>query len=48
MIIAQQGISIFVEILQGKHPDFIDNVKAHRVAAKGLVNLALAKKETRH
>lgn len=41
LIIANQGIQIFVEIMEGKHPDFVDNIKAKRVAAKGLVNLAL-------
>lgn len=41
IIIANQGIHTFVEIIEGKHPNFADNTKAKRCAAKGLVNLAL-------
>ena len=35
-------------MLEGKHTDFVGNTYAQRVAAKGLMNLALGKKEVRH
>ena len=47
-IIAQNGIDIFVSVIEGKHPDYTGNTAAHRVAAKGLMNLAMGKKEIKH
>lgn len=42
------GIQIFIEAIQGKIKyDLGDNIIASRIAAKGLVNLALSKKEVR-
>ena len=48
LIISNDGIKVFTEIIEGSHTDFANNVKAHRVAAKGLMNLALSKREIRH
>jgi hypothetical protein len=48
LIISNDGIKVFTEVIEGSHPDFANNVKAHRVAAKGLMNLALSKREIRH
>ena len=48
MITANEGIQIFIEAILGKSKyDFGDNVVASRVAAKGLMNLSLSKKEVR-
>lgn len=48
MITANDGVQIFVDAILGKSKyDLSDGVLASRVAAKGLMNLALSKKEVR-
>ena len=47
-LIQNDAIKVFTEVIEGSHPDFVTNTPAHRLAAKGLMNLALAKKEIRH
>ena len=48
MITANDGVQIFIDAILGKSKyDFGDSIFASRVAAKGLMNLALSKKEVR-
>ena len=48
LLIQNDAVKVFTEVIEGSHPDFVTNTPAHRLAAKGLMNLALAKKEIRH
>lgn len=48
MITANDGVQIFVDAILGKSKyEFGESILAKRVAAKGLMNLALSKKEVR-
>jgi hypothetical protein len=45
---ANQGIQLFLDVIKGTIPQLNESIPAERAAAKGLLNMALAKQETRH
>ena len=48
IISTNDGIQIFIDVINGKtRYDLTDNIASSRVAAKGLMNLALSKREVR-
>jgi len=47
-IAASDGITLFLDVMKGNIRELRASVQAERNAAKGLLNMALVKQETRH
>jgi len=47
MIFANEGLQLFIDVAKNQVKELKGNIQAKRTSIKGLVNLALAKQETR-
>lgn len=45
MILANEGIQMFMDVLKGKNSDLRNDLGARRTATKGLANLVMTKRD---
>lgn len=45
MILANEGIQLFMDVLKGKNQDLKNDLSARRTATKGLINLVMTKRD---
>lgn len=45
IILANEGIQLFLDVLKGKNSDLKNDLGSRRTSTKGLVNLVLTKRE---